>query len=433
MCIRDRAYAARFPDHEFAEIGSILHTLAFMQRDRNPAQAEANARQAVAMHRRLHGSDHPETGWGLRTLGVVLVSQNRLPEAEKALREAYEIFGRNFKPNHAAVRQCMEYLIRVLQLQGKSEDCEVLLRENLALQRKVLGDEVPDVAKARQVLGQCLMDQGRLEEAGALLAESAERLGSLKFEVEGGARFRIWLQLSQVLHAQGNPEGAREELRAAVQLIDEMNPADFGNNDFYECILLCVGLNALDSYQVVARKIVWQVESSQMETIPNLAYWACALGPDALTNYTPLLEAVSRVIAGQSNDPVALSDLRRILGALLYRAGRYVEAIEPLTQAYDSGEPLNQQRTLMWRAYSAYFLAMTRAQQGFTNEANQWLQRAISSDASAEEVGGMPVAGFSRFRRLTADLLRREAETVLSGKLGAAPALLDPTNAVAPR
>src|SRR5262249_40008642 len=54
---------------EFPEIANILHTLADSKnRQRAFADGERLARQAVALHRRLHGDEHPEMGWGLLVL-----------------------------------------------------------------------------------------------------------------------------------------------------------------------------------------------------------------------------------------------------------------------------------------------------------------------------------------------------------------------------
>ena len=72
----------------------------------NPTQGESVAREAVTLHRKVHGEYHPETGWGLFFLGRALEAQEKLDEAEKSYRESVELFGRIYDDDRTFSRSC---------------------------------------------------------------------------------------------------------------------------------------------------------------------------------------------------------------------------------------------------------------------------------------------------------------------------------------
>ena len=96
---------ARQSGQEFPDQANLLHRYADMKiRQGHFAEAEQLARQAVDMHRRLHGDQHPETAWGLKTLAKALRAQQKLAEAEAAVREALAIFRHQFPEDHPNIR-----------------------------------------------------------------------------------------------------------------------------------------------------------------------------------------------------------------------------------------------------------------------------------------------------------------------------------------
>jgi serine/threonine protein kinase/tetratricopeptide (TPR) repeat protein len=411
------AYAARFPDREFAEIGSALHQLARL--DSNPVQAEATARQAVDIHRRLHGPNHPETGWGLRTLGNILSARNKVVEAEVALREAYTIFGRNLGPNNPTVLQCLTDRIGVLQRQGKLQEAEPLLRENLAAQRNSLGIEHPDVAKAHQRLCQFLVYQGKFEEAESLLRESIAVLRTSKAGADAGTLFKTCLRLCQALYSQGNLAAAREELGEALKSFQKMESAQIDTTSVLECALLCLGVNDTNGHHLVSERVAAQLDRLLQQPTAQFMQWVC-LAPDALTNYMPLIETVNRAIAAQKSYGGSLPDLNN-RGVLLYRAGRHPEAREQLIQAYQfmQRNSINPGATSL--VYDSYFLAMIHASLVQTNQSVGWFRRAFTLDPFAGNARSETVTSASGSGRLALDVVRREAETVLHDKLGTVP------------
>jgi hypothetical protein len=125
----------------------------------------------------------------------------------------------------------------------------------------------------------------------------------------------------------------------------------------------------------------------------NHAAWACALGPDALADYGPLLRALEKAI-GPKPDANQLNTL----GALLYRAGRYEEAVKRLEEAI-------ARRDKVGTVHDWLFLALAHQRLGHADEARKWLDRAVR--ALGKDTGG------SWEQRLELRLLRQEAEEIV--------------------
>jgi hypothetical protein len=102
------------------------------------------------------------------------------------------------------------------------------------------------------------------------------------------------------------------------------------------------------------------------------------------------------------------------LGAELYRAGRLEQAAQRLTEAEAAFTKDKSLRTSI--AYTQLFLAMTHKRLGHDDEAKQWLTRAVRTmDNPATEKREDPTARTWN-RRLTHQLLRREAESLVGTK-----------------
>ena len=124
--------------------------------------------------------------------------------------------------------------------------------------------------------------------------------------------------------------------------------------------------------------------------LASTAAWACVLRERAVADYAIVVNLAGRTLADQPGSYYNLNTL----GAALYRAGRYREAIEKLTesraayvkaasQAQTRSEadallmPLQDGRPADW-----LFLAMAESKSGRSAEAEAWLKRAEDSMTS---------------------------------------------------
>ncbi|MHB9077773.1 MAG: tetratricopeptide repeat protein [Pirellulaceae bacterium] len=109
------------------------------------------------------------------------------------------------------------------------------------------------------------------------------------------------------------------------------------------------------------------------------------------------------------------------LGAVLYRAGRFDEALVHLSEA-DALAQNPSKAHGMSPAHTWFFLAMTRQRLGHAEEAKQWLDKAVAWTDKIFAEADQGTADLSWDGRLTLNLLRAEATAML----GVTPPAVEP-------
>jgi serine/threonine protein kinase len=136
--VTEKALAvARQSGEEFPDQANLLHRYADLKFDQGKfVEAEQLARQSVDMHYRLHGDRHPETAFGLKTLARALESQQKLKDAESAIREALAVFRHQFPEDHPNVRDTMNQLRSVLKAREDKTGLEALAKEEAEIEMR---------------------------------------------------------------------------------------------------------------------------------------------------------------------------------------------------------------------------------------------------------------------------------------------------------
>jgi tetratricopeptide (TPR) repeat protein len=117
-------------------------------------------------------------------------------------------------------------------------------------------------------------------------------------------------------------------------------------------------------YRRYCEKLLAPVEVENLPPLyANNAAWMCALGPDALEDYSKALKLAEQAVAGAAPDEKA--SYINTLGALLYRTGRDKDAVDRLMEAEKMGS----------NAFNWPFLAMAHHRLGHQKEAGEWLNR----------------------------------------------------------
>jgi tetratricopeptide (TPR) repeat protein len=142
--------------------------------------------------------------------------------------------------------------------------------------------------------------------------------------------------------------------------------------------------------------------------------WTCALNPDTAKDYRQLVQLAEKSLRADPKN----HNFSNALGGILYRSGRFEEAIQCLNEINSTWEQGTMNPAPFSPAYSWFFLAMAHHQLGHTQEARQWLDKAIKQMEEETKTKGLPWN-----RRLTLQLLSREAETLLKrpGELQSTP------------
>jgi serine/threonine protein kinase/WD40 repeat protein len=150
------------------------------------------------------------------------------------------------------------------------------------------------------------------------------------------------------------------------------------------------------------------------------AAWACALGPDAPADWSALVRSVDEAVARFPKD----AELRTTLGAVLFRAGRFRQAIRNLEESIR----LNRYGG---NAYDWLFLAMARHRLGDHAAARAALATARDWIAHGDERAKPDPWVWSPlpwFTRLELGVLAREAGALIDG-----PTVELPADVFAPR
>jgi tetratricopeptide (TPR) repeat protein len=141
----------------------------------------------------------------------------------------------------------------------------------------------------------------------------------------------------------------------------------------------------------------------------NNVAWSCVLAPDAVADFKAPVRLAEAALAGQAETGRARSDVLKTLGAALYRAGQFEEAIRRLDESIqirgDGGDP---------RAFA--FLALAHYRLGHRDEAERWLDKLVAS---------RPKQGFDFSKEdMEIRILHREAESLVLGSRPAAPPII---------
>jgi WD40 repeat protein/serine/threonine protein kinase/Flp pilus assembly protein TadD len=138
----------------------------------------------------------------------------------------------------------------------------------------------------------------------------------------------------------------------------------------------------------------------------------CVLAGDAVADWKVPLQLAGKAVAENPKDYPALHHL----GAVLYRASQYQEALRWLTEAESAYQADDEKRIAI--AYNWLFLAMTNGRLGHVEEATKWHDKAAQWIDQEMQKTKQPAAAnlLPWNRRLTLQLLRRETEELLGIK-----------------
>jgi tetratricopeptide (TPR) repeat protein len=255
LAIQRRQLCADHP-----EIAHTLTTLGQVLSERGRAEeAEVCLRKALALRREQFGPSHAEVAETLHALGAFLHDQCRLGEAEPILREAHAIRHAALGPNNDVTNASLVLLALNLRCAGRVEEAEALLGDELIRRRTLLksrdersarsafaalsamlgGRNAPEGApnsganlpqphylpymSTATGLANCLMQQGRLDEAEEIVRELVDYMEN------AGAAGRIAyaeLLLAGIQRLRGEPLAAERRIRDLIAWRDDSDLAD---------------------------------------------------------------------------------------------------------------------------------------------------------------------------------------------------------------
>lgn len=277
-----------------------LQVLAWAVRERNLNEAIPLMQSAVAMDRALWGAEpYPEYADALNDLALLLRYQGDYNGSERLLRESMAMKRRLLGDKHPEIAMSLQNLAQVLQLKGDLEAANSTFRQALAMQRELLGNVHPDVALTLHNLAWVLYGQGDVR--GAMDAE------------------RESLHIYRTLFAGDNAEVARTMNGLGYLLMDT---GDYANAESY----LQEGLE-------MRRRLFGKAHP---EIASSLLY--VAVLQVATQKYAPALvsarAAADMYTAGLSASNWKTAVAKSVSGAALAGMGKYAEAEAQLVYGY---------------------------------------------------------------------------------------------------
>jgi eukaryotic-like serine/threonine-protein kinase len=195
--------------NEHPTVATGIHNVAGVLMDRGKVEeAEQLFREEIDIARKTLGDEHPDTADAMRSLASVLQEKGQLQEAERLYRQALEIFRSKLGNQHPYVALCMTNLAGIFLARNHISGAVSLLNDVLAFPTDKLPEDSRNRARAKSVMGECLIQKHKYQEAETLLLEAYAVL-SIK-EKGGRSLQKTSRQILNLYNAWGKPEKAEE-------------------------------------------------------------------------------------------------------------------------------------------------------------------------------------------------------------------------------
>jgi tetratricopeptide (TPR) repeat protein len=198
-------------------------------------------------------------------------------------------------------------------------------------------------------------------------------------------------------HANAHLGQWQEAVAGFVQVV-KLRPDDAASGVWLARYRLMSGDPA--GYRSACADLLARFGDGQHNFAANNVAWACALAPDAVADPAPLVALAEAARAPAPED----ANILNTYGAVLFRAGRDEDAVKQLNAS------LAKSLSGLVTAADQLFLAMAHHRLGHADEAQKSLDQAVQwLDAEMDKQ--------TWDNRLELQLLRKEAEARLAGKL----------------
>jgi tetratricopeptide (TPR) repeat protein len=253
-------------------------------------------------------------------------------------------------------------------------------------------------------LGEALETARRFAEAMALYRRAGALCEKLAAQFRDGT-YPYWGsvgygRLTVLLAAAGRAQEAEQTCRKVLELKPDDPLAH------YRHAVLRLHLGGRDAHRAACADMLGRFGNASDPDAAFWTAWSCTLGPDAVSDWQPVVRLAEKALAADPKD----YDKLQLLGAALYRAGRLEQALARLTEAEAAFQQAQKTRSTV--LHNWLFQAMTRHRLGQADEARRWLAKAAEAIDQPPEQSTEANAGDWN-RRLTLQLWRREAESLL--------------------
>jgi eukaryotic-like serine/threonine-protein kinase len=191
----------------------------------NIEQANHYLAESLEQTREITGPNDAQVATILLDISNVRSWMDDIDGAERAAREAVNIYKATVDERHPD-RVMADYLLaRVLNLQGRTDDAADLYESTLTAQRLLFGEESAKVSDTTTELAQVRMNQGRLADAERLMNQALELSRKIRGDEHPMTGY-LWASLGQIHFRQGYLTKAETEVETAMNIFATKLPAD---------------------------------------------------------------------------------------------------------------------------------------------------------------------------------------------------------------
>jgi serine/threonine protein kinase/tetratricopeptide (TPR) repeat protein len=350
--------------------------------------------------------DQPDLEASLRnTLGHMYVFNHMLKQAEGQMELALDLRRRICPPGgNADLADSLNDVGWVLQARGEYQQAEPLLRESLAMRRKLVAADDPVLASSVHSLALVLRRAKREAEAIPLFREALDiRLAHADKRVAAEPRAaENWANRAHVLSRRGDFQRSLEDYTRAI----ELDPTEHWW--WYNRIILRLFMEDVEGYRRDCRDMFKRFSKSSDIIVAGRASKILLLAPEAPLDLELARPAIDAAV--ESGPQTHIGWMRITKGMLDYRLGRYGPCLSWLQRGIDSNIHING------IALAEYFAAMALYRVGKVEQARDVLARAIKltpddpyalGDRDPIEAGSV-VHGW-----MVCKIARREAERLI--------------------
>jgi len=191
-----------------------------------------------------------------------------------------------------------------------------------------------------------------------------------------------------------------EELKILRRVLKS---SELSKHDFYIFALADLHVGDIDGYRERCTECLQQFEETDDPGVCHWVAWSCVLAPNAVEDFNRVVELGECAVekGGKTDQNLGA------LGAVLYRAGRFEEAVRKLSDLATEWEQGAELPTQTSPAYTWFFLAMAHHQLDHADESQKYFELAL--ERANQEMTG--TAGWNR--KMTLQLLQAEAQSLL--------------------
>jgi len=325
-----------------------LDELAGIINERDLNESVPMLQSAVAMQRALWGNQpYPDYANELNDLGLLLRSKSEYIESERLLRESLAMQRKLLGDKHPSIAIVLTNIALILHLKGDLEGSASTYRQALAMQRELLVKVHPDIANTLYNLGSVLEDSGDLSGAVEATRES--------------------LQINRALFSGDHPDVARTMNRLGYLLTES---GDYSTADSY----------IQDSLKM-RRRLFGETHPEVASSLLSVAILQVATAKymDALLSARSAKEMFTSALSA-SNWKTAIA--QSVNGAALAGVHMYPEAEKELLSAYTL---LNQDGAALptYRMLARRYLADLYRAWGRPTDAARYAVRPVSAPSNS--------------------------------------------------